>query len=142
MKSIIYKLWDGSQLPFTLKRKEIVKEFMDNILKGMTPNMSLAQMFWQGFPLAGMDFRVMGLEEMLQELQKRKEDLFSKYSLEKIFDDPMDALKHLLAEEEMTRQEKGAEKPPPYEELPPGLLEKIRRLEGFPFLNKDSQEKM
>ena len=75
MKSFFYSKWDGSQLPFSLKREEIVEQFMNNILKGLTPNMALAQMFWEGFPLAGMNFRVMGLEEMLQELQKQKMDL-------------------------------------------------------------------
>ena len=103
MKKFIYKQWDGSQLPFSLNRKEIVDKFMENIMKGMSPNMSLAQMFWDGFPLAGMDFRVMGLEEMVQELQKQKNELFSKYNLEKAFDKPMNHLKHLLADEHVIR---------------------------------------
>ena len=103
MKTIIYKRWDGSQLPFSLNRKEIVDQFMENIMKGMGPNMSLSRMFWDGFPLAGMDFRVMGLEEMAQELQRQKNEFFSQYNLEKAFDKPMDDLKHLLAEEAITR---------------------------------------
>ena len=140
MKKFIYKKWDGSQLPFSLNRKEIVDKFMENIMKGMSPNMSLAQMFWDGFPLAGMDFRVMGLEEMVQELQKQKNELFSKYNLEKAFDKPMNDLSHLLADETMTRMEKGAERAPLYEELPPGLLEKIKSLRHFDFLNQDSRE--
>jgi len=65
MKSIIYRRWDGSQQAFRLKRKDIAEKFMDNILKGMNPNMALAQMFWEGFSQPGMDFRVMGLEEIL-----------------------------------------------------------------------------
>ena len=65
MKSIRYKKWDGSQEPFDLNRKSIVDTFLDNIIKGMNPRTSLAQMMWSGFPLAGMNFRVMGLEEMI-----------------------------------------------------------------------------
>ena len=83
-----------------------------------------------------------GLEEMVQELEKRKDDLFSTYNLEKIFDDPINALKQLLAEEEMTRKERRADMPPTYEVLPPGLLEKLRSLEGFPFLNMESRERL
>jgi uncharacterized protein with von Willebrand factor type A (vWA) domain len=135
-------LWDGTQYPFSLKRKDVVDRFMNNIMKGMSPNTALAEMFWKGFPLAGMDFRVMGLEEMVQELERRKDDLFSTYSLEKIFDDPINALKQLLAEEEMTRRERGADMPPTYEELPPGLLEKMRSLDEFPFLNRESHESL
>ncbi|MFC1896243.1 hypothetical protein ACFL0Q_06230, partial [Thermodesulfobacteriota bacterium] len=139
MKSIVYSPWDGTQLPFSVRRKEIVDRFMENILKGMSPNMSIAEMLWHGFPLAGMDFRVMGLEEMLEELQKQKKELYSKYNLERIFDEPIDALKHLLAEEAMTRMQMGAERPPSFEELPPGLLEKLKALQEFPFMSQDSR---
>ena len=56
MKTIIYKQWDGSQLPFSLDRKVIVDKFMENIMKGMSPNMSLSQMFWEGFLWRGWIF--------------------------------------------------------------------------------------
>jgi hypothetical protein len=88
MKIVIYKKWDGSQLPFSLDRQDIVDKFMENILKGMNPNMSLSQMFWDGFSMAGMDFRVMGLEEMVQDLKQQQEELFSKFNLERSFDRP------------------------------------------------------
>jgi len=140
MKFIVYTPWDGTQLPFTLKRKEIVDRFMENIMQGMSPNMSLAQMLWEGFDLSGMDFRVMGLEEMLRELQKNKEELFSKYNLDHAFDKPIDSLKNLLAEEEMARRQQGAESPPAYNELPPGLLEKMKALDNFPFMNQQSRQ--
>ena len=113
MKAIIYSQWDGSQLPFSLNRKEIVDRFLENIMKGMSPRMSLSEMFWEGFSLAGMDFRVMGLDEMVQELQSQKNELFSQYNLEKAFDKPMDDLKYLLGAEAMARVERGAKKSPP-----------------------------
>ena len=99
MKKLIYKQWDGSQLPFTLDRKEIIDRFMENIIKGMSPNLSMSQMIWEGFSLSGLDFRVMGLDEMLRELQKQKEDLYSKYNLEKAFDRPMNELRQMLSNE-------------------------------------------
>ncbi len=140
MKSFVYKKWDGSQQPFSLKRKEIIDQFMDNIMKGMSPNMSFAQMLWDGFPLAGMDFRVMGLSDMIEELEKLKEELLSQYSLEKAFDKPMEDLKNLLNEEAMTRKEKGAKDSPTYESLPPGLLEKLNNLKDFHFQSSDSKD--
>lgn len=140
MKRFIYKKWDGSQQPFLIKRKEIVDQFMENIMKGMSPNMSLAQMLWEGFPLQGMDFRVMGLEELLDELEKQKRDLFDTYNLENAFDKPMADLKYLLAEEAMERRQSGAIPPPSYEELPPGLLEKIRQLKGYDFQSKEGRD--
>ena len=86
MKSYLFKRWDGSQEPFSLKKKDIVDKFMENIMKGMNPNQSLAEMMWDGFDMAGTSFRVMGLEEMLQEIQKQKQELFSQYNLEKAFE--------------------------------------------------------
>jgi len=139
MKKFIYKQWDGSQQQFSLNPKDVIDKFMENIIKGMSPNMSLAQMLWDGFPLSGMSFRVMGLEEMVSELEKQKEEIFSTYSLEKIFDNPINDLKFLLDDEAMTRLQRGDEKPPGYEELPPGLLEKLRELENFDFKNENSR---
>ena len=140
MKKIIYRKWDGTQEAFSLKRKDIVDKFMENIIKGMSPNMSMMQMLWDGFQLAGMDFRVMGMEEILQEIEQHKADLFSKYNLEKAFDQPMDELKYLLDQETLTRNRRGASPAPSYDELPPGLLEKIKHLQNFDFSNTDSRE--
>ena len=66
MKTIVYSSWDGTQTPFSLARNDIIKSFIDNIMEGMSPNMALAQMLWEGFPLTGMDFQVMGLKDILQ----------------------------------------------------------------------------
>jgi len=140
MKSIVYTSWDGTQEPFTLLRPDIVKAFMDNIMEGMDPNMSMAQMLLEGFPLAGMDFRVMGLQEMLQRLQDKKEELFSKYNLTSAFDDPVNAIRKLLDDEATAREERGALPPPGFDELPPGLLDKIETLEGVAFENSPSLE--
>ena len=138
MKRLVYSAWDGLQFPFSLKRKEIVDAFMENIMKGMTPNMALAQMLWDGF--AGMNFRVMGLEEMLQELQQKMNELYEKYNLDHAFDQPQEELERLLGEEAMSRRQTGLEPPPSLKDLPPGLLEKFRSLDNFPFADPNSQE--
>jgi len=140
MKSIVYTAWDGSQPLFSLKRKDVVKAFMDNIMEGMDPNMSLARMLWEGFPLAGMDFQVMGLKDIVRQLEDKKNDLLSQYSLERVFDEPINALRDLLDDEAGTRREAGAAPSPEFDELPPGLLEKIRDLIDFPFSNRKSKE--
>ena len=140
MKTFLYKKWDGGQSPFSMSKKDVVDKFMDNILKGMNPNMSLADMLWNGFPMAGQNFRVMGLAEMIQELQKQKKNLFSQYNLENAFDTPMDEVRSLLEKEAATRREQGLEPSPSYDDLPPGLLEKLKRLDNFDFQNADSKE--
>ena len=140
MKSVRYKKWDGSQEPFELNRKRIVDTFLDNITKGMDPRTALARMMWSGFPLAGMNFRVMGLEEIIQELQRQADDLFARYHLENAFDQPIDDFKNLLFQEQSTRRQKGLPPAPSYEQLPAGLIEKLKRLENFDFSNPDSRQ--
>lgn len=140
MKKIIYTEWDGSQPPFSLERKEIVQNFLDNIMKGMSPRMSLSRMFWEGFTLAGMNFRVMGLEEMVQDLQHQIDELYSKYNLEKAFDKPMNDLKSLVSEETKKRLNTGQQGLPHYEDMGSGLLEKLKNLEKVKFQNEDSRE--
>jgi uncharacterized protein with von Willebrand factor type A (vWA) domain len=140
MKSFIYRRWDGTQDPFSLKRKEIVDQFMENIMKGMSPDMAVIQMMWEGFPMAGMDFKVMSLKEMVQELQQQMFDLFANYSLDKAFDDPVNEIRNLLEEEAMSRAENGMEDLPAYEELPRGLYSKLQALQAVDFANSESEE--
>jgi uncharacterized protein with von Willebrand factor type A (vWA) domain len=140
MKTIVYSAWDGTQALFTLARREIIRNFIDNIMEGMSPNRAMAKMLWEGFPLSGMDFQVMGLKEILQKLQQQKNELFSKYSLQKAFDDPVDDVEQLLRQEAQTRDEEGLEPVPSCSELAPGLLEKLSNLKDFPFVNEDSRE--
>lgn len=140
MKTIVYSSWDGTQTLFSLARNDIIKSFIDNIMEGMSPNMALAQMLWEGFPLSGMDFQVMGLKDILQQLQQQKDELFSKYNLQKIFDDPINDIEKLLQQESQARVEEGLEPAPLFSELAPGLLEKIASLQDFPFFNEESRE--
>ena len=138
-KSFVYKKWDGTQHPFDSREKEIVDAFMENILKGLSPETSMAGMFWDGFTLAGMDFRVMGLEEMLGELQEAQAQLFNRYSLDKIFDRPLEDIRTLLERENSLREEEEMEALPSYGELPRGLLEKIRSLAQVSFIDEESE---
>ncbi|MCK9273870.1 MAG: VWA domain-containing protein [Syntrophales bacterium] len=141
MRYFIYKKWDGTQKPLSeARKKNIADTFMENILKGMSPESSMASMFWEGFSLAGMDFRVMGLEEMLNELTEVKDQLFNKYSLEGIFDTPIEDVKSLISKENIARAELGKPELPYYEQLPSGLIEKMRRLERETFFDRESEE--
>jgi uncharacterized protein with von Willebrand factor type A (vWA) domain len=87
-----------------------------------------------------MDFQVMGLKDILQQLQQQKDELFSKYNLQKIFDDPVNDIEQLLQQEAQARVEEGLEPAPLFSELAPGLLEKIASLKDFPFFNEESRE--
>lgn len=140
MKKITYRRWDGSQQPFSLNKKEVADRFFENLFKGMTPGMSLAQMMWEGFSLESRDFRVMGLEEMATELEKQKSKLLATYNLEHAFDKPYDELEFAVENENFTRAVEKKSQIPSFEELEPGLLEKLNALEAVTFADSESQE--
>jgi len=77
---------------------------------------------------------------MLQKLQEQRDELFSQFSLEKIFDNPINDLQHLLEKEALTRQQNEQKPSPSFEDLSPGLLEKIASLEKFLFADEESKE--
>ncbi len=140
MKKIIYRQWDGSQQPFSLDKKEVADRFFENMFKGMSAGMSLAQMMWEGFSMAGRDFRVMGLEEMIREIEKQKNELLEKYTLDNAFDKPYDELSFAVENENFTRAVEKASQIPLFEELEPGLLEKLGALDQVEFLDEESRE--
>ncbi|NQU62963.1 MAG: VWA domain-containing protein [SAR324 cluster bacterium] len=140
MKKITYQQWDGSQQPFSLNKKEVSDRFFENIFKGMSPGMSMAQMMWEGFSLESRDFRVMGLEEMVAELEKQKNELLAKYTLEHAFDKPYDELEFAVENENFTRAVEKTSPIPSFNELEPGLLEKLHALETITFSDPESQE--
>ncbi|MBT3226567.1 MAG: VWA domain-containing protein [Deltaproteobacteria bacterium] len=140
MKKITYQRWDGSQEPFSLNKKEIADRFFENLFKGMSPGMSLAQMMWEGFSMAGKDFRVMGLEEMVAELEKQKNELLDRYTLEHAFDKPYDELDFAVENENFTRAVEKTAQLPAFNDLQPGLLEKLTALEKITFSDSESQE--
>lgn len=140
MKKITYRRWDGTQKPFSLSKKEVADRFFDNIFKGMTAGMSLAQMMWDGFSMAGQDFRVMGLEEMLAELEQQKNELLEKYTLDHAFDKPYDDLAFAIENENFTRAVEKQEPVLSFDDMEPGLLEKLGTMDRLEFIDEESRD--
>jgi uncharacterized protein with von Willebrand factor type A (vWA) domain len=64
----------------------------------------------QGFELAGTEFRVMGLEELIQELRQKARELLSRYNMEETFDEHGARLDEILdREQSAVRNEHGVE---------------------------------
>ena len=67
MKSIVYSHWDGSQAEFRLDAEEALDALSDLLMEGLDVQQALEWMRRYGFQLGGLDMRVMGLDEMLDE---------------------------------------------------------------------------
>ena len=87
MKVWRYSRWDGTQQEFTLDPKEALDALSELLMEGLSVDEALEWMRRGGFPLAGMNFRVMGTEELAQELRQQARELMQQYSMDQATDE-------------------------------------------------------
>ena len=102
-----YSQWDGTQTAYSLDAETALDELNRFLMEGLDLEQSLDWMRQQGFDLAGMDFRVMGIEELLQELRQRARDLMSQFNMDHTLDERWSQLEDILDREQRTLE--GAE---------------------------------
>ena len=100
MKSSVYSRWDGSQEAFSLDARRALDALSDLMLEGLSVSEALEWMRRQGFELAGMDFRVMGLDEMVAELRDEIRELEKRYRLDHWQDDLRRRFEDILSREQ------------------------------------------
>jgi uncharacterized protein with von Willebrand factor type A (vWA) domain len=105
MKVARYSRWDGSQEEFSLDAHEALDALSDLLMEGLDVDEALEWMRRSGFELAGMDFRVMGVEELLEELRQQARELAQQYDLDHATDDMQQRLDDLLDREEASQRE-------------------------------------
>ena len=69
MKSSIYSRWDGSQDEFRVDAERALDALSNLMMEGLDAQSALEWMRQHGFELAGLDMRVMGLSELMEELR-------------------------------------------------------------------------
>ncbi len=110
MKRIVYSHWDGTQQRYSLDAEQALDELSRFLMEGLDLEESLDWMRYQGFDLAGMDFRVMGLEELLSELRQQARDLMADFNMDETFDEHRARLEDILDREEVAQaRENGVE---------------------------------
>ena len=110
MRRIVYSHWDDSQPRYSLEADQALDELSRFLMEGLDLQESLDWMRYQGFELAGMDFRVMGLEEMLAELRQQARELMSAYNMDETFDERWARLEEILRREQAAQErENGVE---------------------------------
>ena len=95
-----YSRWDGTQRAFSLAAEAALDELSRHLMEGMSVDEALSWMRYQGFGLAGMDFRVMGVEELLQELRQQARERMAGHNMERTFDERWERLRDILEREE------------------------------------------
>jgi uncharacterized protein with von Willebrand factor type A (vWA) domain len=101
-----YSRWDGTQKEFSLDADAALDALSDLLMEGLTAEEALGWMQRAGFELGGLDMRVMGLEELLQELRDQIRELESRYRMDGATDDLRRRLDEILDREARTQRER------------------------------------
>ncbi len=85
-RAIRYSRWDGQQPEFSMDVKSALDALSDLMMEGLDAREALEWMRRQGFEMAGMNMRVMGLDEMVRELRDQARELYDKYDMSQATD--------------------------------------------------------
>jgi uncharacterized protein with von Willebrand factor type A (vWA) domain len=105
MKLHRYSRWDGTQQEFSLDAKGALDALSSLLMEGMNVDEALDWMRQYGFELGGLDMRVMGLQEMIDELRQEIRELEQRYHLDRSTDELAQRLREILDREERALRE-------------------------------------
>ncbi len=100
MKRFLYGRWDGTQREFSLDAERALDALSELLMEGLDLEQALEWMRWQGFELAGQEMRVLGLEELLEEVRAETERLQERYRMDQASEELRRRLDGILDREE------------------------------------------
>jgi uncharacterized protein with von Willebrand factor type A (vWA) domain len=107
MIRIRYSRWDGTQSPWLPDADGALEQLQNLMLEGLSAQQAMEWMQRYGFELAGTEFRVMGVEELLQQLRREAQQLMSGVNLNHAFDERWQKLRDILEREEAAQRAQG-----------------------------------
>jgi len=99
MSKAIYSRWDGTQEEFRADPDRVLDAMSELLMHGLDAREALEWMRRRGFELGGLDMRVMGLEEILDELLREAKSLYDQYAMDAATDELRRRLEALLERE-------------------------------------------
>ncbi len=113
MKRVKYSRWDGTQKWRDLAEEELADRLFKELSNYMNWSLSAQEaMEWlmrQGLDLPDLDIRVMGTDELLQELRRQRQEAFQQYNFDHALDEINDKISEIVEREVKTsRAELGA----------------------------------
>lgn len=141
-----YSRWDDTQEAFSLDPRRALDALSDLMMEGLDVDEALEWMRRQGFELAGLDMRVMGTQELIDELRREARSLYDRYDLESAGDELARRLEDVLDREERAlRGQHGLESQRTNEFLSrrhadgePPLSERIERFRDHDFADPEA----
>jgi uncharacterized protein with von Willebrand factor type A (vWA) domain len=96
-----YSHWDGTQQTFSLEARRALDALSELLMEGLGVDEALEWMRRHGFELAGASFRVMGVQELLDELRGQARALSERYHLNDATRELARRLEEILDREEL-----------------------------------------
>jgi uncharacterized protein with von Willebrand factor type A (vWA) domain len=102
MTTVVYSRWDGTQNEFSLDAEDAFRAVSDLMMQGLRLSDALEWMKRYGFSADQPSFRVMGVEELLDELRTELEQLGIEYHLDESTREIEERLENVLDREQGT----------------------------------------
>jgi uncharacterized protein with von Willebrand factor type A (vWA) domain len=102
MTTVVYSRWDGTQNEFSLDVEDAFRAISDLMMQGLRLSDALEWMRQHGFFSNQLSFRVMGVEELLDELRTELEQLGTDYNLDEATREIEERLEDILEREQAT----------------------------------------
>lgn len=99
MRPAVYSRWDGTHSEFSLDADKALEALSDLLMEGLDVREALEWMRRHGFELAGLDIRVMGVEELLSELRDEVQALYDRYDMSTALDEIRERFEEILERE-------------------------------------------
>jgi uncharacterized protein with von Willebrand factor type A (vWA) domain len=101
-----YSRWDGSQEAFSLSAERALEKVSELMMEGLSAQEALEWLRRHGFELGGMDMRVMGRDELIQELRDEIRELERSLRMDRATDELRKRLDDLLSREQDALRER------------------------------------
>jgi uncharacterized protein with von Willebrand factor type A (vWA) domain len=139
MKRARYSQWDGTQRWLDLEGQSLADRLFDELSHYMNWSLSAQEaMEWlirQGIKVPELELRVMGTDELLQELRKQRQAAFQQYNFNSALDDIQEKIQEIVERELRTaRSELGA--------IHPELHRREELLRSLPVKASEAIEKL
>lgn len=101
----VYSRWDGTQAGFDPSALDILAELRDDLLYHGDPMSALRRMLRHGFEQDGE--RIVGLQEIMERLRQRRQELLSEHKLDGFYDDVAKELRDIVEAERQNLENLG-----------------------------------
>ena len=93
-----YDAWDGSQEPLPVDAETVMNRISEDVFAGSDFEFAMRRILSSGWRTPGQQ-RLQGIEELVEQVRRRRLEQLNRFNLEGIFDDIAERLDHIISQE-------------------------------------------